>query len=206
MPDDVIYIIDDDDGFRESAKWMLEGHGYEVKSYGEPERALTDLVQQARNRRVVILLDVRMPDMSGLELHNIINERGIRYPIIYLTGHGDVSVAVEAMSKGAETFLEKPVDQLTLNSAIESALAQPVEKAINKVSGERRRGFLECVKTLSKRETEVMFAVADGKSSLALAADLGISVKTVDMHRSKVLKKLSLGNSQQLTKMVTLCL
>jgi len=206
MPADVIYLIDDDDGFRESAKWMLEGHEYEVKSYGAPEQALIDLLEQNRNRRVVILLDVRMPDISGLELHTMINERGIRYPVIYLTGHGDVSLAVEAMSKGAVTFLEKPIDESTLINAIETALAQPNDKIVSKLSGESRRAFKDSVKELTKREAEVMFAVVDGKSSLVVASDLGISVKTVDMHRSRMMKKLSVINTQQLTKMVMLCL
>lgn len=185
---------------------MLEGHGYEIKSYSDTGQAISDLVDQNRTHRVVILLDVRMPEMSGLELHNELNNRGIRFPIIYMTGHGEISVAVEAMSKGAVSFLEKPLDEQTLIAALDTAFAQPLETNVIKVSGQSRVGFLTNVKTLSKRESEIMHAVADGKSSLIVAADLGISVKTVDMHRSRVLKKLHVHNAQQLTKMVVLCL
>lgn len=206
MQSDLVYIIDDDDGFRDSASWMLEGHGYQVKSYGESEKALSDMVSQKRDCRVVLLLDVRMPMMSGLEVHDVINERGIRHPVVYMTGHGDVALAVEAMSKGAVTFLEKPLDEAKVLNAIESALVQPSQSNTCKVSREERGQFLERMEKITKREAEIMHGVADGKSSLVLAADLGISVKTVDMHRGRVLRKLGVTNAQQLTKMVMLCL
>jgi len=118
-----IFIVDDNAEFRQSAEWWLQGAGYQVESFENPSRALDQLAGRDTPEQVCVLLDVRMPEMSGLDMHDALHARGIPSPVIYMTGHGAVPLAVEAMKKGAVTFLEKPLDDTALETALETAFS-----------------------------------------------------------------------------------
>lgn len=125
MLDGVVHILDDSESFRRSTAWWLEGLGCTVREHAEPEPALAELARAPGERPCCLLLDVRMPAMSGLDVHDWLAAHDVRMPVIYMTGHGDVPLAVAAMRKGALTFLEKPLDESALLAAIEAAFASP---------------------------------------------------------------------------------
>ena len=127
MNDKLVLVVDDNKDFLESTVWMLEGVGYEAKGFDNSEVALDEFDKVEKARPCCVLLDVRMPGMSGLDLHDTMNARAIDLPVVYMTGHGDVPLAVEAMKKGALTFLEKPLQDEALDSALEKAFSSEVQ-------------------------------------------------------------------------------
>ena len=203
-----LYLLDDNSDFRATAKWWLSGAGYDVVDFEEGAVAIAALqaLSAPERERACLLLDVRMPGMSGLEVHDALLACGVAggvgapgLPIIYMTGHGDVPLAVQAMEKGAVTFLEKPFEESALESALQRAFA-PRAVAAPQVAGcaefERR------LASLTVRETQVMQGVVEGKSSTLIARDLSISAKTVELHRGRVLAKMQAESAIQLTRMV----
>ncbi|WP_456412310.1 response regulator transcription factor [Thiolapillus sp.] len=195
-----VYLIDDNADFRQSTAWWLEGAGYVVQSFGKPSQAMRYLTSNAVAEHSCLLLDVRMPEMSGLDLHDQLNRSGLRLPVIYMTGHGDVPLAVEAMSKGALTFLEKPLEDEALMSALEAAFVVDANQHAEDREGEAC--YLERFALLTPREREVLQGIVDGKLNKIIAYDLGISVKTVELHRSRVMKKMQAGCPAALVRMV----
>jgi len=202
-----IYIVDDNAEFRASAQWWLTGAGYAVHDFEDAEAALnrlSELGPQA-TRDACLLLDVRMPKMSGLDLHDRLLDQGLgSLPVIYMSGHGDVPLAVQAMQKGAVSFLEKPFADAALEGALERAFNRRVAPASS--GGEddseaaaeyRRRAAL-----LTPREQQVLEGVVNGKMSKVIARELDISTKTVELHRSRVMAKMQAKSVVQLTKMV----
>jgi len=208
-----IYIVDDNTDYRMSTSWWLQGLGYKVKEFVCGSSFL-DWVSLGENQseselNECVLLDVRMPNMSGLEVHDKLNACGRHIPVIYMTGHADIPLAVEAMKKGAITYLEKPLDSDALEHALDSAFVSSKiahshgdanQTAAVETTG--RAAFQRRLATLTPREREVLDGVVHGRMNKVLAADLGISIKTIEIHRSQIKKKMKVRNSAELIAMV----
>ncbi|MDG2528522.1 response regulator transcription factor [Caulobacter endophyticus] len=188
-----VCLVDDHGEFRQSAAWWLESLGYAVSTF-DGARAFLDAGDPPPD--ACLLLDVRMPDMSGLELLDALKARGCERPVIFMTGHGDVPLAVEAMQKGAITFLEKPFQEAALEAALERAFAQarPAQTPGQEAYARRLAG-------LTEREREVMALVVAGKVNKVIAYDLGISPKTVELHRSRIMTKMEATSLTRLVRM-----
>jgi RNA polymerase sigma factor (sigma-70 family) len=189
-----VFIIDDDADFRESVQWLLESTQYNIESYASAQAFLDHYDQ----RPGCMLLDVRMPEINGLALQQIMQEKDIRLPVIILTGHGDVPMAVAAMKNGALDFLEKPFDDDVLLKLVDRAM-QEAEQRFSQQSEERE--LRELHDTLSRREREVMELVVTGNSNREIAETLGISPKTVEVHRSRVMGKMRAESLAHLVQM-----
>ncbi len=197
-----ICIIDDNDTFRQSMGWLLSGMGHSVTEFSDPAVGLNAIKDGLDCE--CLLIDVRMPEMSGLDVHDKLIEAGAQIPVVYMTGHGDVALAVEAMNKGAVTFLEKPLDTSALTKALDKVAEVQRKRVKSSISIDKMSQFQEDLKKLTPREAEVMYAIVEGKANKVTAYDLGISQKTVELHRSRVMRKLPVRSSQELVKMVIL--
>jgi two-component system, LuxR family, response regulator FixJ len=206
-----IVIVDDNAEFRRSAQWWLSSAGYEVVDYADPQGALDALGQCPPEGPACLLLDVRMPGMSGLDLHDRLLERGVHLPIVYMTGHGDVPLAVAAMQKGAVSFLEKPFAEEALEQALQRAFAEPAAAehhspgvmtetaaADDDPQAQEWRARLQ---RLTPRESELLRWVVQDKLNKTIADLMGISIKTVELHRKRVMSKLGAGSATQLMRM-----
>jgi two-component system, LuxR family, response regulator FixJ len=185
MPADrLVYLVDDDDAIRRSASFMLKTSGYRVETYVSGIAFL----KEARNAEAgCVLLDVRMPEMDGLEVQKELKSRGIDLPVIVMTGHGDVSVAVEAMKAGAVDFIEKPFEKSVLLAALDDGFGR-IE-----LSGRRaERAELASIRleALTPRERDVLRGLVDGLPNKTIGYDLGISPRTVEIHRAHLMTKL----------------
>ncbi len=189
-----VFIIDDDADFRESVEWLLESTQYAIDSYASAQ----EFLDAYDHRPGCLLLDVRMPEINGLALQQIMRDQDIRLPVIILTGHGDVPMAVSAMKNGALDFLEKPFDDDVLLKLVDKAMAEAEERFSQ--MGEEQV-LKEYYDTLSRREREVMELVVSGNSNREIAETLGISPKTVEVHRSRVMSKMRADNLAQLVQM-----
>jgi two-component system response regulator FixJ len=212
-----LFIVDDNTEFRESAAWWLAGAGYRVQGFDGAAAALQALRHWHAGRVAAapgdgdglacLLLDFRMPQMSGLDLHDALTAEGIVLPVIYMTGHGDVPLAVQAMQRGAVTFLEKPFEE----AALEGALALAFDRAAHVAERARAQSdsdagsvaFRRRMNALSPREREVLQGVMAGKINKSIARDLGLSVKTVDLHRANLMDKMQATSLVHLVRMVT---
>ena len=193
-----VYVVDDNADFCESAAWWLEGLGYTVETFLDPAECLDSLVRLRPEPGCgCLLLDVRMPGMSGLQLADALRRERLALPIVYVTGHGDVPLAVEAMRKGAVTFLEKPLQE----AALEEALAQAFSAPAAPVDTAAGREYQRRLTTLTNREREIMGLIVDGRINKVIAADLGISIKTVELHRKRVMDKMRARSLPHLLKM-----
>lgn len=180
----LVHIIDDEESVRRGASFFLKTSGYAVRTW---ESGVAFLKEVRHAETGCILLDVRMPEMDGLEVQQQLNERGITMPVIVLTGHGDVGTAVKAMRLGAVDFLEKPFDTEALKDAIERA----VERLASEKDVKVRAGEAEVLLgALSAREREVLEGLAQGYPNKTIAFDLGISSRTVEVHRANIMSKL----------------
>ena len=201
-----IYIVDDNAEFRRSAQWWLASAGYEVVDYGDPADALGALQAHPPAQPACLLLDLRMPGMSGLDLHDRLLEAGVQVPIVYMTGHGDVPLAVQAMQRGAISFLEKPFAEDALEAALQRAFstplaAEPAEAAAEPESGEAAE-WQRRLARLTPRERELLGWVIEDKLNKTIADLMGISIKTVELHRKRVMEKLGASSATHLIKMV----
>ena len=198
-----IVIVDDNAEFRSSAQWWLASAGYEVVDFADPAAALEALQSEPPSGPACLLLDVRMPGMSGLDLHDRLHERGLRLPIIYMTGHGDVPLAVQAMQKGAVSFLEKPFADEALEQALARAFqAQPDAAPLGTVDREAQAEWQQRLARLTPRERELLGWVVEDKLNKTIADLMGISIKTVELHRKRVMEKLDAASVTHLIKMV----
>jgi RNA polymerase sigma factor (sigma-70 family) len=191
-----IFVVDDDDGMRSSLQWLLESEGLRVETFGSARDFLNSYYP---GRAGCMLLDVRMHGMSGLELQEHLREQEIQIPVIIITGHGDVPMAVRAMKSGALDFIEKPFDDEKMLHAIRRALG------IDKLRRERqadRANLAARLANLTPREHEVMLQVTDGKSNKEIANALGVSSKTVEAHRARVMEKMEARSLAELVRMV----
>jgi len=180
----VVYVVDDDEAVRDSLKWLLEGVSYTVRTFDSAESFLAGFDPKAI---ACLVLDVRMPGMSGLELQEELLSRKLDLPLIFITGHGDVPMAVHTMKKGAADFIEKPFDQAKLKAQVERMLAQAREAASRR---ERERINQALMARLTAREQQVLERIMAGRLNKQIADDLGISIKTVEAHRANIMDKL----------------
>jgi FixJ family two-component response regulator len=194
-----IFVVDDDQRVRDSLRWLLESVNLPVETYGSAEDFLHAC---APHRHGCLILDIRMPRISGLQLQDILIERGIRLPIIMVTGHGDVPTAVRAMQKGAVDFLEKPFNDQVLLDRIHTVLATDAQRQEGETA---RREILKRMDALTLREREVLEAVVSGKSNKRIATDLDISIKTVEVHRARGMAKMAAKSVAELTTLCMLC-
>ncbi|HRO26005.1 MAG TPA: response regulator [Luteimonas sp.] len=187
-----VYLVDDNDGFRDSTAWLLETTGFEPRPFPSAA-AFLDAWEGERHGadEECLVSDIRMPQMSGLQLQEELNRRGIGLPLVFVTAHGDVPLAVEAMRKGASNFLEKPFTEEALVHAIRAALA-----------GRRERGVAQsaALEKLSPRERQVLDLVVASKPNKIIADILGISIKTVELHRANMMAKLGVRSLPELMK------
>jgi len=196
--DPVVHLIEDDEGVRQGLAFLLTASGFAVRVY-ESAVAFLDALPSVQPGCVVT--DVRMPGIDGLELQRQLNERRIGLPVIVMTGHGDVPLAVEAMKAGAIDFLEKPFNDEVLLSAIRTAVNRRAE-------GARRYDEAAAVAlklaSLSVRETEVLEGLLAGRPNKTIAYDLSISVRTVEVHRAHLMAKMGAANLSELLRMAFL--
>ena len=189
-----VFIVDDDEGVREGLGLLLETVGHPYESYSS---AIEFLDAYDPGKGGCLILDIRMPRMSGLELQEKLNEQESPLPIIFITGHGDIPMAVDAMRRGALDFIRKPFREQDLLDRINEALDLDAGKRKNVLG---RQQLLEKIAALSEREREVFDHVAAGQMNKAIAQDLGISERTVEVHRSQVMKKLGVRTLAQLVR------
>lgn len=180
----LVHIVDDEEAIRRSASFMLKTSGFAVETYASG----VSFLKEARHaEQGCILLDVRMPEMDGLEVQQVLAERGITMPVVILTGHGDVSIAVRAMKAGAIDFIEKPFEKATLLAALEAAFGR-LERSAQR--DERAADAAILLQALTPRERDVLAGLANGLPNKTIAYDLGISSRTVEVHRANLMVKL----------------
>ena len=178
MSDRVVYVVDDDDAVRSAVSLLFRTADLEVQTFAS---AAAFLERAELERRCCVLLDIRMPGMTGTELHDELVGRGVRAPVIFITGHGDIPMAVEAIKKGAYNFIEKPFDEERLLGQVLAALEnQPQDLS------------------LSARQRAVLERVLEGKPNRLIASELGISLKTVEFHRARIMERLGVRTAAEL--------
>ena len=197
-PEWQIHLVDDDAAFRRSMVFLLESMGWPVQAHASAADYL-DAGLPALEQTGCLLLDVRMPGMSGLELQQALIARGCRLPIVFITGHGDVELAVQAMKHGAFDFLEKPFRDQRLLDVVSAALRQ---READLVSSERAQQAGDRLARLSPREAEVARLVAQGLPNKLVARELDISEKTVHIHRQHVMEKAEVGSAAELARLM----
>lgn len=181
---ETVFVVDDDEAVRDSLRWLLEANGYRVQCFSSAEQFL-DAYQPAQQAGQIacLILDVRMSGMSGLELQERLIAENAALPIIFVTGHGDVPMAVSTMKKGAMDFIEKPFDEAELRKLVERML----EKARNE--------------SKSVQEQQVLERIIAGRLNKQIADDLGISIKTVEAHRANIMEKLNVNTVADLLRL-----
>jgi two-component system, LuxR family, response regulator FixJ len=189
-----VYVVDDHLDFLQSTQWWLEGAGFQVHTFSDSKKAVHCLTKPLKN--ACLLLDVRMPELSGLQVHDQLQSLGSCLPVVYMSGHGDVPLAVQAMQKGAIAFIEKPFAQNTLEKALELAF-----KAA-KPSDHEPSQFKQRLAKLSPREKQVIDLVVAGKLNKTMAHLLNISIKTVELHRKNAMQKLQVKSALELMRMM----
>jgi two-component system response regulator FixJ len=210
-----IYIVDDNPEFRDATRFWLSGAGYAVHTWGDPREAVEALAARERDRPACLMLDVRMPHLSGLDVHDALLQRGALLPVIYMSGHADVPLTVQAMRKGAVTLLEKPFDDETLEAALESAFAwtppapagstaaaAPAQPAPDPDVAAARSRFARREAALAPREREVLGYVIQGIYNKVIADRIGLSVKTVELYRARGMAKMQARSVAELTRMM----
>ena len=192
----VVHIVDDDEAVRDSLGWLLEANGFRVRTHPGAEALLaaeTDLRVDAG----CLIVDVRMPGMSGLELQEELSRRAIAVPLVMVTGHGDVPMAVESMKRGAADFLQKPFNDEHLCAVVRQCLAQSEAARRDARAASLAR---ERVERLTLRERQVLERIVAGRLNKQVADDLGISIKTVEAHRANIMEKLDARTMAELMK------
>jgi two-component system, LuxR family, response regulator FixJ len=195
MPDKTVFVVDDDVAVRLGLRFMLRTAGYSVDAFGSARSFLEGYDPQ---RGGCLLLDIRMPQMTGLELQQQLNVRGWRIPVIFITGHGTVSLAIAAIKAGAFDFIEKPVREDALIESIERALRwndRAYEERLERATLQQR------VAALTPRERAVFELVATGEPNKVIARRLGISFRTVELHRAHIIEKLQTGSLSDMIRM-----
>ena len=194
-PVETVIVVDDDEAVRSSLRLLMKSVGLAVETYGSAGDFLA-----AYNAAVpgCLVLDVRMPGMSGLELQEQLNLKGAIIPVIFVTGHGDVPMAVEVMQHGAFDFLQKPFRDQDLLDRIQRAMATDRENRAQLTQKDQIRARLE---SLTPREREVLQLMTRGRPNKLMAADLGLSQRTIEIHRARVMEKMQAASLAQLVRM-----
>lgn len=191
----IVYVIDDDEAARESLQFLLETVGLRIRAFESAVAFLKELPEAAQG---CVITDVRMPGMTGIELLKTLKARGFPLPVIVITGHGDIPLAVEAMREGAADFLEKPYDDEALLQSIGRAVAS--SQSVAQADGAKAE-ILRRISELSGREAEVMAGLVAGKSNKMIAIELDISPRTVEIYRANVMSKMGADSLPALVRM-----
>ncbi len=189
-----VYVVDDDEGVRDSLQWLLEGKDYRVRCYDSAESFLS---RYDAREVACLIVDIRMGGMTGLELQDRLVERKSPLPIVFITGHGDVPMAVNTMKKGAMDFIQKPFQEEALVNLVERMLEQAKEAFTGYQQSASREALLA---KLTSRETQVLERIVAGRLNKQIADDLGISIKTVEAHRANIMEKLDAKTVANLLK------
>lgn len=191
----IVYIIDDDRLARESLKWLIESANLPVREYAGGKAFLDEYHPGMSG---CMLLDVRMPDINGMELHARLSEHGATIPIIIVTGHADVSMAVRAMKAGAWDFIEKPYNDALMLERVQNAIAFDLD---NRRNHQRIEDIRKRAARLTPREKEVMPYILRSKQNKIIASELGISIKTVELHRANLMAKMEASSPTELVRL-----
>ena len=189
-----IYVVDDDEAVRDSLQWLLEGKDYRVRCFDSAESFLS---RYDPREVACLLVDIRMPGISGLELQDRLIERKSPLPVVFITGHGDVPMAVTTMKKGAMDFIPKPFKEEELLSVVERMLDQAREAFADYQHAANRDALMG---KLTARESQVLERIVAGRLNKQIADDLGISIKTVEAHRANIMEKLNANTVADLLK------
>ena len=186
-----VYVVDDDDAVRDSLAMLLRAAGFKPRTFASPLEFLADYRPQGPD---CVILDVRMPRLNGLEVQRRLIARGAQIPVIFVSGHGDIPMAVEAVRRGALDFLVKPFEDAELLRRVRDAFAGVPGRRARVSQGERLRG----ISLLSERERQVLGGILDGKTNQVVAAELGVSPKTIEYHRARIMRTLGVRNAAEL--------
>jgi len=189
-----VYIVDDDEAVRDSLRWLLEANSYRVRAYASAESFLAEYDEQQPG---VLIVDVRMPGMSGLELQEQLIARKSTMPVVFITGHGDIPMAISTMKKGAVDFLEKPFDETALREIVGRMFEQANQRLTQAKAVRQHEAMLA---RLTSREQQVLERIVAGRLNKQIADDLGISIKTVEAHRANIMEKLQVTTVADLMK------
>ena len=190
----IVYVVDDDEAVRDSLQWLLEGKDYRVRCF---ESAEAFLARYDPREVACLIADIRMHGMTGLELQDKLIERHSPLPIVFITGHGDVPMAVDTMKKGALDFIQKPFDESALVSVVERMLEHARTAFTDQQQAATREALLA---KLSGRESQVLERIVAGRLNKQIADDLGISIKTVEAHRANIMEKMGANTVADLLK------
>jgi two-component system, LuxR family, response regulator FixJ len=191
----LVHLVDDDASVRRSVGFMLRTSGHQVQAY---ESGAELLKNSAQLRQGCILLDIRMPGMDGLQVQQALQEKGVGLPVIIMTGHGDVGLAVKAMKAGAVDFIEKPFEKVALLTSLDEGFRRLSQKEL---TGERRKDAEVKLQALTPREREVLEGLAQGLPNKTIGYDLGISPRTVEIHRANLMSKLGVRSLSEALRM-----
>jgi len=194
-----VHLVDDDPGVRDALAFLLRSRGLDVRAFASGPALLETLALERRPPRGVFLLDVRMEPMSGTRLHDELLARQLKNPVLFLTGHGDIPMVVEALKKGAFDFLEKPYSDNALADRIAQALAVDAAMQAEGAQAAERTARLA---SLTDREREVMSRVAAGKLNKIIADELNVSIRTVEVHRARVFAKLGVRSAAEVATLI----
>lgn len=196
MSPSLAHLIDDDDAIRDALAWLLRSRGIASRGWPSADVFLADYDGEMRG---CLVIDVRMPGMGGPELFERLLERGCRMPAIFLTGHGDVPLAVQAIKKGAFDFIEKPFNDNELVDRVVAAIRLDDELRLRVATAEQRATRLDA---LSSREREVMERILAGKYNKVIADELGIAMRTVEVHRARIFEKMGVKSAVELAQLL----
>lgn len=194
-PEQAVFVVDDDAAVRDSLRWLMDSVGLRAETFGSGEAFLAAITPE---RSGCVLLDLRMPGLGGLEVHDRLRELGIELPVIVVSGHGDVPLAVRALKSGVADFIEKPFKDQELLDCVQQALRRDVALRRERL---HRDELLAHYRNLTPRELDVLRLVVDGQSNKGISATLGISQKTVETHRARVMEKMAAGSVSELVRM-----
>ncbi|WP_375176537.1 response regulator transcription factor [Marinobacter mobilis] len=189
----IVYVVDDDTGMLDSTQWLLESVGLRVQGYADGRQFLDAIPESATG---CVVLDVRMPGLGGLNVQEELQKRQLGLPVIFVSGHADVPIAVRAFKSGAFDFIEKPFNEQLLLDSIQQALQDSRRPA---TTGSRSPDAEARIATLTPRERDVFLPLAQGYASREIAEQLGVSVKTIDLYRSRVMKRLGVDRLPDVT-------
>lgn len=198
-PRPTVHLVDDDEDIREAITMLLVTEGITVRPYEDAGGLLERLTKKDTG---CLILDVRLPDMDGLTLQRALHQRGIDLPVIFITGHGDIPMAVRAVNDGALDFLEKPFQDDALLEAVEQALEV---EAAHREDQHRRAEIEQRLAQLTPRERQVLEGLLDGKPNKLIARDLDVSVRTVEIHRGNLMQKMQARSASHLARLALAC-
>ncbi len=190
----IVFVVDDDDAVRQSTAWLIESIGLKVVSFS----CADDFLKEYNNENGCIVMDVRMPGMSGLGAQEELTKREIDLPLIFITGHSDVPMAVRTLKRGAFDFIEKPFNDQLLLDAIQKGIKLNSD---NVESLSKSETIFNNISSLTPRENQVMARVTEGKANKVIAHELNVSIKTVEVHRARMMEKMAARSVAELVKM-----